>query len=86
MMKEFSKNEFSKEIKRIRLRLSCSQAEFCKRLHISSGTYSAWETGRFLPSVSSFKEVCGKLKEMKVPDVGIRSLKQKYYDLKVRDK
>lgn len=85
-MKEFSKNDFSKELKRIRLRLSCSQAEFCKRLNISSGTYSAWETGRFLPSVSSFESVCNKLKEMRVPDVGIRSLKNKYYDLKVTDK
>lgn len=85
-MKEFSKNEFSKELKRIRLRLSYSQAEFCKRLDISSGTYSAWETGRFLPSVSSFNSVCTKLKELKVSDVGIRLLKQKYYDLKVADK
>lgn len=86
MMKEFSKNEFSKEIKKIRLRLSCSQAEFCRRLNISSGTYSAWETGRFLPSVSSFSDICTKLKEMKVSDVGIHSLKTKYYDEKVANK
>ena len=76
-------NSFSKELKRIRLRQSCSQIEFCNRLGIPSGTYSAWETGRFLPSVKSLTELCEQLHYIKVPDFDIRTLKCTYYDLKV---
>ena len=79
-------NAFSKELKRIRLRMSCSQVEFCRRLNISSGTYSAWETGRFLPSVSSFENLCNKLMKMNVQGIDIRSLKNRYYDLKVSER
>lgn len=79
-------NAFSKELKRIRLRMSCSQVEFCRRLNISSGTYSAWETGRFLPSVRSLTEICEKLHNLDVSEFEIKTLKNKYYDLKVKEK
>ena len=78
--------DFSKELKRIRLKCSCSQAEFCRRLSLSNGTYSAWETGRFLPSVRSLTKVCEGLNAMNLSSEEIETLKNKYYDLKVKEK
>lgn len=85
-MNEIFATEFSKELKKIRLRMSCSQVQFCERINVPTGTYSAWETGRFLPSVKSFSNVCSMLKDINVDEFEIVSLKNKYYNLKVAEK
>lgn len=83
-MKKICVNDFGKELKKIRLYMSCSQVEFCKRLNISPGTYSAWETGRFLPSINSLTHICDKLYALNVNRLEVKDLRDKYYDLKVK--
>ena len=80
---EIKVNDFGKLLKSIRLHCSCSQIQFCEKLGIPTGTYSAWETGRFLPTIHSMESLYKGLEKLNIEEFYIERLKDTYYRIKV---
>lgn len=57
MNSEFDKNAFGKRLKEIRKSKKLTQDEICDKANIDVSNYSKMETGKIMPSLSSFYKI-----------------------------
>ena len=51
------KEDFARELQRLRIKHFFTQREFARRLHIDKSTYNAWEKNKRFPLPQSMKAV-----------------------------
>ena len=61
-----SSENFSKKLKKLRIRSGLTQAELAKRLKVSQSTIGMYEQGRREPKKSVLKKICTEFKKLNI--------------------